>query len=82
MTSVMTTAGWHTDTIHTTSSKKPRLITVTDNRDGTGRDCFDLFGGECFDGGTGRDGKMRTNIVGGAGRDGTVGVQFLYGTGR
>ena len=27
--------------------------------DGTGRYCFDMFGGNCFEDGTGRDGKIK-----------------------
>lgn len=59
-----------------------RLITVLDNRDGTGRYCFYFFGGKKNEDGTGRDGKMTTKQVFETGRDGTVGVQFLNGTGR
>ena len=57
-----------------------RLVTVSDNRYGTGRDCFDLFGGERNEDGTGLDGKMTTEQVVETGRDG----QWVYNfsTGR
>ena len=51
-------------------------------RDGTGRYCFDMFGGKEIEDGTGRDGKKMNIIVAWVGRDGTVGVNFLDGTGR
>lgn len=41
---------------------------MTDNRGGMGRDCFDLFGGNKIEDGTGRDGKMAAKLVGGTGR--------------
>ena len=52
---------------------------MADNlRDGTGRYCFDMFGGKK----TGRDGKLIKIIVAWMRREGTVGVNFLDGTGR
>ena len=42
-------------------------------RDGTGRYCFDMFGGGKNGNGTGRDGKIMKIIVAWMGRDGTVG---------
>ena len=41
-------------------------------REGTGRYCFDMFGGKCFEDGTGRDGKINENYscLDGTGRDG------------
>ena len=51
-------------------------------RDGTGRYCFDMFGGKKNEDGTGRNGKMIKIIVAWMGRDRTVGVDFLDGTGR
>ena len=53
-----------------------------DIRDGTGWDCFDMFGGEKIEDVTGRDGKIMKNRVAWMGRDATVGVNFLDGTGR
>ena len=50
--------------------------------DGTGRYCFDTFGGIFFQDGTRRDGKILKIIVAWMGRDWTVGVNFLDGTGR
>ena len=57
--------------------KLPRLITVSDSRDGTGRDCFDTFVGKTLK--TGRDGKISTKMVVETGRDGAVSAN---GTGR
>ena len=51
-------------------------------RDWTGRYCFDMFGGEKIEDGTGRHGKIMKVIVAWMGQDGTVGVNFLDGTGR
>ena len=48
--------------------------------DGTGRYCFDTFGGIFFQDGTRRDGKILKIIVAWMGRDWTVGVNFLDGT--
>ena len=60
-----------------------RLFMAGNIRDGTGRYCFDMFGGEKVEGGTGRDGKMMKIILAcWMGREGTVGVNFLDGTGR
>ena len=51
-------------------------------RDGTGRYCFDMFGGKTIEDGTGRDGKIMRIVVAWIGRDETVGVNFVDGTGR
>ena len=52
---------------------------ASNNRDGTGRYCFDMFGGQKN---WRRDGKVMKIIVAWMGRDGTIGVNFLDGTGR
>lgn len=44
-------------------------------RDGTGRDCLDMFVGGKKEDGTGWDGKIMKNVVGWTGRDATVGVK-------
>ena len=51
-------------------------------RERTGRYCYDMFGGEKIEDGTGRDGEIMKIIVAWMGRDRTVGVDFLDGTGR
>ena len=51
-------------------------------RDGTGRYCFDMFGGKKNEDGTGRDGKIMKTIVSWMGRDGTVGVNLIFSAGR
>ena len=50
-------------------------------RERTGRYCYDMFGGEKIEDGTGRDGKTMKTTVAWMKRDGTVGVNFLNGTG-
>ena len=50
-------------------------------RDGTGRYCFDMFGGKMFEDRTGREVKIMEIIVTWIGRDGTVGLNFLDETG-
>ena len=47
------------------------LFMAGDIRDGTGRDCFDMFGGKKNENGTGRDGKIMKIIVSWTVRDGT-----------
>ena len=59
-----------------------RLFMAGNVRDGTGRYCFDIFGGKKVEDGTGRDAKIMKIIVAWMGPDGTVGVSFLDGTGR
>ena len=51
-------------------------------RDGMGRYCSAMLGGEKIEDGTGRDGKIMKTTVAWLGRDGTVGVNLLDGTGR
>ena len=51
-------------------------------REGTGRDCFEMFSGRQIEDGTERDGKGLKIILACMGQDGTVGVNFLDGTGR
>ena len=58
------------------------LLMACNIPDGTGRYCFDMFGGNNIEDGTGRDSKALTIIVAWMGRDGTVGVNCLDGTGR
>ena len=50
--------------------------------DGTGRDCFDTYGGGKNKDGNGRDGKIMKIVVGWMGQDGTMGVKFRTGTER
>ena len=62
--------------------KKPRLFMAGNIREGTGRDCFEMFSGRQIEDGTERDGKGLKIILACMGQDGTVGVNFLDGTGR
>ena len=39
--------------------RNPRLITLTENRGGTGQEIFCFFGWKGNDNGTGRDGEMK-----------------------
>ena len=57
-----------------------RVFMARNIRDRTGRYCFDVFGGEKVEGGTGQDGKKMKIVVAWTGRDGTVGV--ISSTGR
>ena len=50
--------------------------------DGTGRYCFDMFGGKKFEDGTGRHGTVGVNFLDGTGRYRTMTVLFHDGTGR
>ena len=53
-----------------------RLITVTKNRGGTGRDIFNIFGGENMTTGRYNSEDMKSR------RDGIAGAKFIDGTGR
>ena len=53
------------------------LLMACNIPDGTGRYCFDMFGGENIEGGTGRDGRCEFSR-----RDGTVQYKDLFVSGR
>ena len=55
---------------------------MNENREGTGRDSFEVFGEEKNENGTRSDSKMRTLRVGGAGRGGTGHRVYSLSTGR